>query len=126
MNLLDWDQFMERVEQNEALALELAEDLLLCIDGRLEALVIASERAELKPIEHAAHALRGLVSSYGGQELLVILKAIEEQARSSQLTYTALPVEISKMVDQLKAEVETKLRSFRPGASMKLQEQPFI
>ena len=126
MNLLDWDQFMERVERNEALALELAQDLLLCIDGRLETLAFAFEQAELKPIEHAAHALRGLVSPYGGQDLLVILKAIEEQARANNLSYTALPLEISKMVDQLKDEVEFKLRNFQSKDSVKHQGEQFI
>ena len=126
MNLLDWDQFMERVEQNEALALELAEDLLYSIDGRLETLAFAFDQNEIRTIEHAAHALRGLVAPYGGKELLVILKSIEEQARARNLSYTALPLEICKMVDQLKSEVEFKLRSFQRKDSVNHSGEQYI
>lgn len=126
MALLNWELFLERVERNESLAQELAHDLLRCIDDRLEALVYAFGQGDLKPIEHAAHVLRGLVSPYGGHELLMMLKAIEEQARSKDLSYTALPLEISKMVDELKAEVEEKLRDFPRETFEKYQDGPFL
>ena len=111
MALLDWEMFLERVERNEKLALELAHDLILCLDGRIETLGYAISQAEIKKVEQAAHALRGLVAPYGGRELLVILKEIEEKARGGVVDFTALPLEIGKMAMALKDEVESKISS---------------
>lgn len=113
MSLLDWDQFLERVERNECLAFELAEDLLLSIDGRVNKLSDAFASMLPKPIEQAAHALRGLVSPYGGRELLAELKTIEESARSGAILHQSLPLEISRMVNGLKTELNVKLEESR-------------
>jgi hypothetical protein len=109
MPLLDWDQFLERVERNECLALELAEDLLLGIDGRVSKLSDAIGSMLPKAVEQAAHALRGLVSPYGGRELLAELKRMEETARSGVILYASLPLEINRLVTGLKSELSMKL-----------------
>lgn len=113
MSLLDWDQFLERVERNEALAFELAEDLLQSIDGRVAKLSDACLSMLPKSIEQTAHALRGLVAPYGGRELLAELKLIEENARHGAILYQSLPSEISLMVSGLKTELNIKLEKSR-------------
>ncbi|MBC7659631.1 MAG: hypothetical protein H7249_07975 [Chitinophagaceae bacterium] len=119
MALLDWDMFLERVERNEALALELAHDLLLTLDERIEALAYAISLGEFKAIERNAHSLRGLIAPYGGLELLDLLKLIEEQARALVLECSALPLEISGMGIALKRELTEKVDSIEKSLAQK-------
>jgi len=115
MALLNWDLFLERVEGNESLALELAYDLLLCVDSYLENLEYAIAGSYRKQIEHSAHALRGLIAPYGGVELTEELKMIEEEARAGEApTFVEIPLIIRTMVIELKAELRAKLANFQP------------
>ncbi|RZA15867.1 MAG: hypothetical protein EOP10_25615 [Proteobacteria bacterium] len=121
MALLEWDQFLERVEHNESLALELANDLLLGLDGRVDALEFSIAQGLPKGVELAAHSLRGLLAPYGSRELLLILKGIEEQARAGKIELSALPIEIGLMVNELKNELALKISSIE-GTGLSLND----
>ncbi len=122
MALLNWEMFLERVERNEKLALELACDLLLSLDSRVELLELAMERVEIKRIEQSSHALRGLIALYGGGELLLRLKEIEEASRRGDSLYSTLPVEIRGMIGQLKSEVTAQIQILEPRGKHSSQE----
>lgn len=113
MNLLDWSGFLERVDHNKALALELAEDLLKASEVRTGNLEAAFTSNDQKLVEQAAHALRGLLAPYGASLLLVALKAIEEKARARALTDQVLAPEIRQMVDKLRFEVSNEVVRLR-------------
>ncbi len=115
MAQLNWDIFLGRVEGNESLALELAYDLLICVDEYVDNLKVALAQASGKQIELSAHALRGLIAPYGGKSLLAILKAIEEEVRGDGASsFKDLPAEIATMVRELKGEIKVKLTHYSP------------
>lgn len=105
MPLLNWSGFLERVEHNEVLALELGQDLLVAVDVRRNKLVDAMASKDQKQIEHAAHALRGLLSPYGPIALLGAIKSVEEGARAKTLDRDKVPSEIIDQIEVLKQEV---------------------
>ena len=113
MNLLDWSGFLERVDHNQALALELAEDLLSASEVRTGKLEVAFNSKDQKLIEQAAHALRGLLAPYGARVLLSELKAIEENARSLSVSNGSLSPEIRRMIDILRSEVSAEVARLR-------------
>ena len=119
MALLNWPDFLERVDNNKVLALELAQDLLQAQVMRLERLETALSTREHKAVEQASHAFRGLLAPYGPVPLLSALKALEESARGKTLTSWELPAEIREFLLVLRDEVtvevaklEEELKSF--------------
>lgn len=105
MALLNWSGFLERVEHNKSLALELGQDLLVAIGVRLKKLEEAITSKDHKQIEHASHALRGLLSPYGPLDLLAAIKSVEEKARAKTLAIDSVPSEILFYLETLKKEV---------------------
>lgn len=109
MPLLNWEDFLERVDNNKSLALELAVNLLTAMDDRLRNVEAAFQVPDMKKVEQSSHALRGLLAPYGAAELLKALKSIEEQARHGTLELRQLPQDIYFMHSTLKSEVALKV-----------------
>ncbi|MES2744934.1 MAG: hypothetical protein V4655_05885 [Bdellovibrionota bacterium] len=113
MTLLNWTGFLERLEHNQALALELATDLLSAIDVRTYKLSASIDAKDQKLIEQSSHALRGLLSPYGPTLLLLELKSIEESARSRTFYLETIPVEIISMITDLKSDVQIEVSALQ-------------
>jgi hypothetical protein len=109
MALIDWNGFLERLEHNQALALELTQDLLTAVSARAIKLSAAIDSKDQKLIEHSAHALRGLLSPYGPLELLSAIRALEDSAKDRTLIISEVPAEITAMIDVLKHEIRSEL-----------------
>ncbi len=119
MTLLNWTGFLDRLEHNQALALELATDLLSAVDVRTYKLSAAIVAKDQKLIEQSAHALRGLLSPYGPTLLLLAIKSIEESARGLTLSLETIPVEITTMITDLKSEVQIEISAMQSESERK-------
>ncbi len=109
MAQLDWERFLERLERNEALALELATDLYNVIDARFLQVDEAIRSRELPRIIKTTHAFRGLLAPYGAPEILLYLKRTEEDARGGLLPPETLPEEVGRWIRDLKGELAEKI-----------------
>ncbi len=113
MALLNWPDFLERLDHNKVLALELAEDLLKAQTVRLERLQTALDAKDMKGVEQASHAFRGLLAPYGPVPLLQELKTIEEAARAKTLVDWTLPNQIQKLLEVFKVEVAQEVQNVK-------------
>ncbi len=109
MALLNWPDFLERLDQNKVLALELAQDLLKAQQMRLQRLEDALSAQDFKAVEQSSHAFRGLLAPYGPTPILLDLKKIEEAARSKSLVDWQLPDHLRSLLSGFAGEVEQEI-----------------
>ncbi len=112
MGHLQWNDFLERLDDNRDLARELAKDFLSSVEERWNAYDLASRSSQPKRIEQAAHALRGLLAPYGGEAGMRILKRVEEAARLGLIDCETERQSLRSILDQMKYEIRAELNRF--------------
>jgi HPt (histidine-containing phosphotransfer) domain-containing protein len=113
MGYLQWNNFLMRLDDNRELACELAQDFLSSVEERWEAYDQAMQSLQPKDIEQTAHALRGLLAPYGGEEGLQILKRVEEKARGGHSDAHAEQSNLRHILNGLKSEIQVELGRVR-------------
>lgn len=117
MGHLQWNHFLERLDDNRDLARELAKDFLSSVEERWSAYDLATRSSQPKRIEQTAHALRGLLAPYGGEAGMQILKRVEEAARQGHVDCEYERNSLRYILDQMKFEIRAELGRYNEELS---------
>ncbi|GAB6057856.1 hybrid sensor histidine kinase/response regulator [Desulfonatronum parangueonense] len=107
--ILDWNDFLARMEGNLELARELLDDFLQDIPERLRDLEAGLTTGNLQQIQNQAHAVRGACRVLGAGAMAETVREIERIALTADgETLAALVRELSAQFEMLKAGIQAK------------------
>ncbi|MBF0531206.1 MAG: Hpt domain-containing protein [Deltaproteobacteria bacterium] len=84
--VLDWLSFIDRVDGDMELALELVEIFLAGLPQQWKQIVDNVVSADALAVRKSAHTIKGAVSNFGAHEAVTAALALEKMARNGDLT----------------------------------------
>ena len=84
-DILDLEEFMERVQEDKELLLELFDIFIEDFDKKKQALKEAIEEKDYEQIRNVAHSLKGASGNISAKELRLVVSDMEEMGKKSDI-----------------------------------------